>query len=467
MRGGDHPGLRAWGLRSLRLRLLLLTLLMAGLTLLASGLILSKLFREHVRQQFVERLTADLDQVVAQLDVDEQGQPSLEAASLSDPRWMRPRSGLYWQVDGAGPRGRVGLLRSRSLWDEALAAPRDKPALGELHVHEVLRQQGEPLLLIERGLQADGAKEPWRVMVASETGALQRATAHFDTVLAWSLALLLGLLTAGALLQVSLGLAPLGRLRTALGALRDGRTQRLSGRFPDEVQPLVDDLNGVLDRQADTLARARAQAGNLAHALKTPLTILGQGASQAQASESARHELPALVTDQVQSARRHIDWHLARARAAASQGAVGLKTPLRPVAEGLVRVMQKVHADKSLHVVVDMTEDLSFAGEPQDLQEMLGNVLENACKAARGQVRVGASQVGKRLQLRVDDDGPGIAPELVAQALKRGQRLDETTPGSGLGLAIVHELATLYGGSLDLSASELGGLQVVLELPLG
>jgi signal transduction histidine kinase len=461
------PALKMPNLRTLRHRLLLVTLLTAGLTLVASGVILSALFREHVRQQFIERLTADLDQVMARLEADARGQPSLDASRLSDPRWTRPHSGLYWQVDGAGAHGRPGLLRSRSLWDEDLVAPRDTPGLGELHVHEVLNHRQEPLLLIERGLHADGATEPWRVMVAAGTAPLEQAATRFNTVLAWSLLVLLLLLAAGALLQVTLGLAPLARLREALGALRDGRTQRLAGHYPDEVQPLVDDLNGVLDRQAEMLARARAQAGNLAHALKTPLTILNQGATNAGSCASALGELPDLVLDQVQVARRHIDWHLAHSRAAAAQGTVGLRTPLRPVAEGLVRVMQKVHAAKVLAVVADIDERLAFAGESQDLQEMLGNLLDNACRAARTQVRVSAVQSGRQLRVTVDDDGPGIPPALIAEALKRGGRLDEKTPGSGLGLAIVHELATLYGGSVELSASPFGGLRVALTLPAG
>ncbi|MFG6462031.1 sensor histidine kinase [Roseateles sp. DXS20W] len=452
-------------LRSLRHRLLGVTLLTAGLTLVAAGVLLSALFRDHVRQQFIERLTADLDQVIARLEVDAQGQPVLDATRLSDPRWTRPHSGLYWQVDGAGAHGRPGLLRSRSLWDEDLAAPRDAPATGELHVHEVLNHRAEPLLLIERGLQAEGAATPWRVMVAAGTGPLAQAADRFDRVLLAALLLLLLLLAAGALLQVTLGLAPLGRLRDALAALRDGRTQRLAGRYPDEVQPLVDDLNNVLDRQAASLERARAQAGNLAHALKTPLAILGQGATQAQADSAALQALPLLVQDQVQLARRHVDWHLARARAAAAQGAGGLKTPLQSVADGLVRVMQKVHAGRALAIRADVDPGLTFAGESQDLQEMLGNLLDNACKAAHTQVLVAAVQTGRQLRVTVDDDGPGIPPARMAQALQRGQRLDESTPGSGLGLAIVQELAALYGGSVELGVSPIGGLLVVLTLP--
>lgn len=450
---------------SLRQRLLLVTLLTAGLTVVTSGFVLSALFRDHVRQQFVERLTADLDQVLARLEVDSQGQPTLDATRLSDPRWTRPHSGLYWQVDGAGSDGKPGLLRSRSLWDEELVAPRDMPVQGELHVHQVLNHRKEPLLLIERGLRADGAALPWRVMVAASTEPLDRAAQQFDNVLIGALLVLMLLLCAGAFLQVNLGLAPLGRLREALAALRDGRTQRLEGMYPSEVQPLVDDLNSVLDRQRSTLERARTQAGNLAHALKTPLTVLGQAASNASSTAAVRDELPALVLDQVQVARRHIDWHLARARAAAAQGAGGLRTPLQPVADGLVRVMQKVYADRELSIRADIDAQLAFAGESQDLQEMLGNLLENACKAARKQVLVSAMQTGPLLRVTVDDDGPGIAPDQVAKALERGHRLDESTPGSGLGLAIVQELATLYEGTVELGVSPLGGLLVVLKVP--
>lgn len=453
------------GLRSLKHRLLLLTLVTAGLTLVVAGLGLSALFREHVRQQFIDGMSADLDQVMARLDVDARGLPTLDVTRLSDPRWGRPRSGRYWQVDGAGPDGVTGLLRSRSLWDEQLDAPRDMPDNGELHVHELVDHHQETLLLIERTLRAPGAQGPWRVMVAAEAKPLERAAARFNEVLAWSLLVLLLLLTAGALLQVRLGLAPLGRLRMALSDLRQGRTQRLQGRYPDEVQPLIDDLNGLLERQAEGLHRARAQAGNLAHALKTPLTILAQGATQAQASASAAHELPALVSDQVQVARRHIDWHLARSRAAAAQATVGLNTPLQPVAEGLVRAMQKIHAARGIALAADIGGHLAFAGESQDLQEMLGNLLDNACKAAGSVVQVRAMREDAVLRILVDDDGPGIPDEDRTAALQRGGRLDESTPGSGLGLAIVQELATLYGGAIELRRSALGGLSAELTLP--
>lgn len=465
-------------LRSLKQRLLLLTLVTAGLTLVVAGFMLAAIFREHVRQQFIERQSAELDQVLAHLEVDAQGRPVLDAGSLSDPRWTRPRSGLYWQVDAGGPGGQPGLLRSRSLWDEQLTAPQDLPADGELHVHEVAGPGQAPLLLIERRLRLDGAPVPWRVMVAAETAPLAQAAERFNRALGAALLGLLVLLVAGALLQVALGLAPLRGLREALAALREGRTRRLEGRWPEEVQPLVDDLNGVLDRQTAMLERARAQAGNLAHALKTPLTVMAQGAAAAQASlpadAPAAQTLAPLVSEQVQVARRHIDWHLARARAAAAVGTVGLQAPLRAVVDGLVRVMQRVHAARGVSVAVELEEAeiaekaeeaLVFAGEAQDLQEMLGNLLDNACKAARQRVVVRASRAGRQLRVTVDDDGPGIPADRQAEALRRGGRLDESTPGSGLGLAIVQELAALYGGSLALEGSSMGGLQATLRLP--
>lgn len=449
--------------RSLRWRLLSLTLATAGLALLVSGLMLSALFREHVRQQFVDRLSADLDQVMARLESGPQGLPMLDDTRLSDPRWGRPHSGLYWQVDAAGSQSASALLRSRSLWDGQLIAPRDMPANGQLHVHTIAHGRDTTLLLVERTLRVDGARGPWRVMVAADTAPIADATRRFDTVLAWSLLVLLLLLASAAVLQVQLGLAPLSALREALGDLREGRTQRLHGHYPDEVQPLVDDLNGVLARHAEVLQRARAQAGNLAHALKTPLTILEQGA--AQASPDASHELAALVSEQTQLARRHIDWHLARARAAAAQTQRGLNTPLQPAAEGLARVMRKVHAPRGVTTRIDLAADLAFAGESQDLHEMLGNLMDNACRAARSQVCVSGARTGDQVSIAVDDDGPGIAEADVAAALKRGIRLDESTPGSGLGLAIVQELAALYGGSLSLARSDLGGLRATLTLP--
>ncbi|MFM1855266.1 MAG: Sensor protein PhoQ [Pseudomonadota bacterium] len=288
---------------------------------------------------------------------------------------------------------------------------------------------------------------------------------------------------------MSVGLAPLKTLRSALAALRDGRVARLEGRFPLEVQPLVDDFNGVLDRHDELVSRARTHAGNLAHALKTPLAAMSQSAAMAAGAVSraspaaqgpdepaqaqrALTALPSVVRDQVARAQRQVDWHLARARAraAAAHGVPGIRAEVGPTLAGLSRVMARVHAGRGLVLDVEPVEPaLAFAGESQDLQEMAGNVIDNACKWARHRVRVSSQSVTgatrPRLRIVVDDDGPGIDAESRTRALQRGVRLDETVPGSGLGLAIVHELATLYEGRLGLEDAPGGGLRVVLELP--
>ena len=449
-------------LRSLRFRLLAGTLAALLLALLLAGLLLAGLFREQVRRQFESGLRAQLDQLSARLEFDAQGRPQLDARQLSDPRWSRPYSGLYWQLDeGSGSAPQRGVLRSRSLWDAQLPAPSDALADGAVHWHELGGPDGAPLLLAERLLRPEAAPDrAWRLLVAADLRETRAAARRFNGVLALLLAVLLALLGAAALAQVAVGLAPLRALQRALAAVHAGRAARIEGRFAAEVQPLVEGFNAVLDRNAELVARARAQAGNLAHAVKTPLAALDAAAQRGEAG------LAALVREQVGLLRRQVDWHLARARAAAAQGLPGLRTPLAPLLAGLLRVMERVHRERGLRLTAgEVSPALAFVGESQDLQEMLGNLLDNACKWARSEVRIEARAEAGRLRLRIEDDGPGIPTDQRATALARGTRLDESVAGSGLGLAIVQELAGLYGGSLALGDSPLGGLAATLVLP--
>lgn len=462
---------------SLRWRLLAATLAGLMVALLLAGVLLSGLFRTHVLRQFETTLKQQLDQLTAQLDIDPTGQPVIEARALSDPRWQKPYSGLYWQLDRVSPDGqtRAGVLRSRSLWDSSLSLQTDTLADGALHTHEGRGPQGEMLLILERtvGLgEPSGAR--WRLMVAADTRDTLLAVDEFRGVLTASLLVLGALLVLAALAQVAVGLRPLRKLQTALGRVREGHDARLNGLFPAEVQPLIDDFNSVLDRNAEVVARARTQAGNLAHGIKTPLAVLGQAAAQTLRQPQHDHQLASLVQEQVDTARRQVDWHLARARAAASaadaQRLPGQRTPVAPLVRGLERVMQRAYAARTLDMdSTELPETLAFAGEAQDLQDMLGNLLDNACKWARSAVRVsGTASAGDapgRLQLCVEDDGPGIDDQARTAVLQRGLRLDETVPGSGLGLAIVDELAQLYGGRLILGKSALGGLRAELNLP--
>lgn len=457
--------------RSLRFRLLAATLLALCAALALSGLALSELFRDHVQRQFAHTLTAQLDQVTARLEFDAAGQPRIDPLGLSDPRWSRPLSGLYWQLDRAGDAPQRAVLRSRSLWDVTLEPPADLLAEGAVHVHEVSGPGAARLLLVERTVAAEGgAAAHWRLMVAADLAQTAEAVARFDRVLAASLAILLVLLGAAAVAQVAVGLAPLRALQRALGEVHAGRAQRLDQPFPAEVQPLVDDFNHVLDRNREIVTRARTQAGNLAHAVKTPLAALAQAGEATEPSAQGAQALAALVQEQVGLARRHVDWHLARSRAAAAHGLPGARTEVAPVVAGLIRAMQRVHAERGLSIRCEpIAPGLCFAGELQDLQELVGNLIDNACKWARSEVIVAAwaapTPAPRRLHIAVDDDGRGIPADRRERALARGTRLDEAVPGSGLGLAIVHELAALYGGSVSMAASTSGGLRVELDLP--
>jgi signal transduction histidine kinase len=448
---------------SLRVRLLLGTLVALALALLLAGVVLGGLFREHVMRQFETTLTQQLDQLTARLVFDAGGQPQIDPQALSDPRWQRPFSGLYWQLDklSADGQSRSGVLRSRSLWDSSLTLQADAMADGGIHVHEGLGPQDLPVLMLERTVRAAETPDAqWRLVVAGDLQDTAQAIDRFRGVLALSLLILLALLALAALAQVLVGLAPLRALQRSLMDVREGRAQRLQGRFPSEVQPLINDFNQVLATNAEVVARARTQAGNLAHALKTPLAVMAQAAS------TAAGDLPALVQAQVAVSRRHIDAHLSRSRVAASLRLPGQRTPVAPVLAGLLRVMERVHAERQLAFALAPMEDtLSFAGEEQDLQEMLGNLLDNACLWARSAVHIGAAREGETLVISVDDDGPGISAEQRSAVLARGARLDESAPGSGLGLAIVADLARLYGGDIALERSALGGLCARLSLP--
>ncbi|HEX6734348.1 MAG TPA: sensor histidine kinase [Azonexus sp.] len=453
------------GRTSLRLRLLLGTLVWILGSIGLTGWLLNGLFSEHLGRQFHAELQTHLDQLAANLEIDANGRTVL-SRPLSDPRLARPYSGLYWQVDRLGEAGQPAVpavLRSRSLWDQALAVPDDHPADGEVHQHAVSGPNGTPLLMIERLLRPlDPPGPAVRLIVAADEALLGEPLQRFRGMLLTALGLLAAGLAGAAVVQVRSGLRPLNRLREELTQLRDGRRATLDGRYPAEVQPVVDELNTVLARNAEFVERARSQAGNLAHAVKTPLSVMANAA----AGESG--PLAELVGSQVVLARQQIDHHLARARAAAAAQLSGRRCRLRPAVDGLLRVLQRLCAERDVELTVGQCpDDLVFRGEAQDLQEMLGNLLDNAGKWASRRIVVDAEQTAGELRIDVDDDGPGIATGQRAELLQRGRRGDERVPGSGLGLAIVDDLARLYGGRLELLDAPLGGLRARLWLPAG
>jgi len=451
---------------SLRIRLLAGTLLWIVASLVIAGWVLSGMFRHHVEQQFLAELKTHLDQLAANLEFDDKDRPAL-SSTLSDPRLSKPYSGLYWQIDGIASKqtpAEVGLLRSRSLWDGALTVPVEHSMEGEIHQHRIAGPGGATLGMIERTIflneTRNQASRALRLVVAADEQLMIAPLERFNSSLWLALGVLgLGLVIA-AIFQVAVGLAPLQRLRKALSAVRSSETQQLEGDFPAEIRPLVEEFNSVLVQNTEIVERARTQAGNLAHALKTPLAVL------ANAAAGENGELARLVSEQVDTARRQVDYHLSRARTAAAVRVPGRHTLFLPTVEGLVRVMRRVHAERQLELVVQpMADKLDFRGEEQDLQEMLGNLLDNACKWAKQRVEIQAILAQEQLVITLDDDGPGIATARRATMIHRGVRADEQVPGSGLGLAIVDDLARLYGGQVDLADSPLGGLRAILKLP--
>jgi signal transduction histidine kinase len=271
-----------------------------------------------------------------------------------------------------------------------------------------------------------------------------------------------GLLVAG-LAQMRSGLAPLLRLRARLAAMREGRERRVEGSYPAEVQPLVDDLNALLDDREQRVARAQAKAGDLAHGLKSPLAVLSREAERV--AESGNSELADTMAHEIERMRRQVESHLALARAAASRATPDARCTIRESADGLVRALLRLHAGRGLSAHVAVAPDHQVLVHRVDLDEMLGNLLDNACKWGRSRVTVESSAVGDAVEITVDDDGPGIDPALGDKVLERGVRADEAAPGSGLGLAIVRDLADLYGGRVALERSPEGGVRARLRLP--
>lgn len=272
----------------------------------------------------------------------------------------------------------------------------------------------------------------------------------------------IGLLVAG-LVQLRSILAPFRQLQSRLTAVRDGREQRLEGAYPAEVEPLVNDLNALLDHRAQLVERAISKAGDLAHGLKTPLAVLGQEAERLTAA--GQYEHAAIIGAQVERMRRQIDYHLAHARAAGSGSTLGASCAVLPSAEGLVRTLSRLHIEKGISIQTAIAPTHCVRVRKEDLEEMVGNLLDNACKWAKSRVSLESSDREGTVVILVDDDGPGLAPELREKVLQRGVRADEAAPGSGFGLAIVRDLAELHAGSIVLEASPLGGVRARLTLP--
>ena len=440
-----------WASRSINLRLLLAVLLMVLLALPVAGWLLAHHYRTAAVNAFDERLEATLNVVIAGVTYDPlAGQLNYERA-LGDPRFDHVYSGWYWQITDDANHS----VTSRSLWDQRL------PVLESERVtaRTLPGPRGQQLRVVERDIYLAPLEAPLHVSVAARDDDLREDIQEFQQML-WLGLLGLGALLLGVLaLQVRWGLAPLRRMNANLREVEQGRAEQLETRLPDELATLAKSMNAVLARDQRLIERGRHTAGNLAHALKTPISVMRLLAKQlpGESRDTWEAEL-----SRIDSAVRH---HLARA-SAAGEGVrfapVALQGTLAPLITGLARLAQRRHI--TLRQTVDSGVRVHMDG--QDLQEMVGNLLDNALRWGKSDVHIRLQAQSEMLLLVVSDDGPGMTPQECQAAVQRGKRLDEQRSGSGLGLAIVTDLVTLYHGQMRLQRAESGGLEVVIELPV-
>jgi len=452
---------------SLALRLFFSATLWIVVILVVTGIVLSSLYRSAVERSFDRRLGVYLRTLVADVATPDEASDKFPQ-SLGEPLFELPLSGWYWQVtrlDAPNP----DVRSSRSLWDSTLPHLED-PATA---VSSAGARQGygtgpeeQRLRILERVIEL-GDEGRFLVTVAGDAAEIDDETKSFDRALLVTFGVLAVVLLLTTTFQVRFGLAPLDRISEGLAAIRSGAAERLEGRFPVEIAPLARETNALIDANREIVMRARTHVGNLAHALKTPISVMMN-----EATALGQDPLALKVREQTEIMRDQVARHLERARLAARVAVIGTVTEVRPVVTALARTMEKIHHDRSIAIALDAPEAARFRGERQDLEEMIGNLVDNACKWAQSRVaveafseRIEASSERHILHILVDDDGPGLTPQQREQVARRGRRLDESKPGSGLGLSIVIELASLYGGGLTLGTAPIGGLRAELVLP--
>lgn len=423
--------------------------------LLGGGVALDRTLSGLVTRNFDEQLGYMLTAMVASAEIGPDGEVFFNRP-LGDQRFLEPNSGLYWQISGKGHED----FPSRSLWDRSLKVAGDHFD-HEPHVYDSNQFEGETLRIMERSIILPGSKTEWWFTVAISRRDLDAQLAGIRSILLWSFVVLGAGLFLMATLQTYYGLGPLRRVRRVIAAMREGRGNRVSEPLPLEVQPLVEELNALLAHSERQAEEARTHAGNLAHALKTPLTVV-MNAATAKAPDLAD-----TVIREAAVMRRQVDHHLARARAVGRRANGRSRASVWESARAVERAVTRLHPEVRLDM--DGNRDALVAIERQDLDEILGNLIENAAKYGGGSVFVTVDAVPdseKLCEIWVEDDGAGIPPEERVRMFDRGARLDTGKPGTGLGLAIVRDVAEIYGGTIALEESEdLGGMLARLQLP--
>lgn len=452
--------------RSLATRLVFVAALWSTIALALAGVFLVNLYQSASERAFdaqleihIKALISEMIETGANADSDVAIQAVKAPAYRGDPRFSLPLSGWYWTVRRASSPSI--LYASESLVGDPLNTP--PIADQESSAGFITGPTGDEVRVLQQRISI--GDEAYVIAVGAATAGFWADIAEFSRMVTLTLCIVgLGLILA-IFLQVRFGLKPLTRLRASLSAVRLGEVERIDEALPGEIAPLAVELNALIVSNKEIVERARTHVGNLAHGLKTPLSVIS---NEARASEGPLAEK---VAEQSAVMSTQIQHHLERARMAAQRRVIGVSCETEPVLARLIRAMGKIYQDKGIKVAFDQAGDFRFRGESQDLEEMSGNLIDNACKWAVSRVDVGvvrkSDQATNRemFALTVEDDGPGLSPEQRAEAVKRGRRLDETVPGTGLGLSIVADLAALYGGTLQLDSSSLGGLKATLVLP--
>ncbi len=385
-----------------------------------------------------------------------------------DPRYQLALSGRYWLIGELKEGGHLEpILGSPSLYGATLILPAADAKIIRERQGDVVRSisQGpdnEPLRLAAQSvIFPDMGDKPVVIVAAADRRPAAQAVRQFALLALGLMSVLaLGLVTA-IFMQVRLGLRPLFDLRRRVVDVREGRANSVEGEYPKEIEPLAEELNSLIGHNRDVVEYARTHVGNLAHALKTPLAVL------VNETDGKKTSLAKIVARQSETMSKQVDHHLRRARAAARGQSIGEKTPVAETVNSLVRTLGRIYRDKDLDFQIDLEDGLMFRGEKRDLEEMVGNLLDNACKWTKAKISVQAGVAhDNKIKITIDDDGPGMAPDQYENVLKRGTRLDETTPGTGFGLSIANDLAKAYKGSLKLDKSPMGGLRTILVVPM-
>lgn len=442
---------------TLALRLFLLASLAAILGVAIVAFVISAEYRRTSEDRLNDILTANIFNLMGNMELDGSGNLTGQP-DLGDSRYRLLDSGWYWSVQKVGePTARVSSL---SMAGQQIEIP-DKLPFDETFQRQFVMadQQGQMLQGLEAQVFLGEGNDLFSFRITANQSALNEEIAGFTQRIAVILSVLAFSIIFATYWIVKLGLKPISRATQILGDVRTGDAKRIDGDYPDEIQPLIDETNALISSNELIVERARTQVGNLAHSLKTPLAVMQNEISGLPTKKRA------LFSEQTDAMRKQVQFYLDRARISARSTTSIASTPIVPGIEKLASVVSKLNPATDVSVDLENISEVCFSGEEPDLQEIFGNLLENAAKYARSCMQISASHSGEMVTIHVEDDGPGMSAEEIRKASKRGGRVDEGKTGWGLGLSIVGDMVDEYDGTLELSRSELGGLKASVSLP--